>query len=321
MMNARDLKEKLQSIIEAKLTPLIDSDYVYWDLPYHVNIGDTLIWQGTLDFLSKKSYKMLDYGSTATASLESLSSDTIILLHGGGNFGDIYNIHQEFRKKIVKKYPNNKIIILPQTIYFKNKLSERDDFNFFAQHDNFYFCVRDQTSYELACKYLAADKVLLLPDMAFCINDEILKKRALSSKKLLMSRIDVEAVPVDEKYIEMVDLQSDWPTFEKRPIYFNYLKFLLAINRKYSDITRARQSVILKYINHFAMNYIRSKLVRVGIDFINDFDVIYTTRLHGCILALLLDKKIILLDNSYGKNRAYYDAWLKESANITLVKY
>ncbi len=49
-MNAKDLKRHLQSIIESKLSPLIDSNYVYWDLPYHINIGDTLIWQGTLDF-------------------------------------------------------------------------------------------------------------------------------------------------------------------------------------------------------------------------------------------------------------------------------
>ncbi|MDR8433493.1 polysaccharide pyruvyl transferase, partial [Acinetobacter baumannii] len=35
---------------------------------------------------------------------------------------------------------------------------------------------------------------------------------------------------------------------------------------------------------------------------------------------LLLDKKIILLDNSYGKNKAYYDAWLKDSDNIKVVE-
>ncbi|MDR8470449.1 polysaccharide pyruvyl transferase, partial [Acinetobacter baumannii] len=39
-----------------------------------------------------------------------------------------------------------------------------------------------------------------------------------------------------------------------------------------------------------------------------------------CILSLLLDKKIILLDNSYGKNKAYYDAWLKDSDNIKVVE-
>ena len=308
-MNAKDLKEKLQSIIESKLSPLIDSDYVYWDLPYHINIGDTLIWQGTLDFLKDKPYTMLDYGNSVTASLSKLSEDTIILLHGGGNFGDIYGSSQNFRKDIVNRYPHNKIIVLPQTIYFKDKNIEKKDFLFFAQHKNLYLCVRDQTSYDLACQYLEKDKILYLPDMAFCIEDETLIKSSMTGKKLLMSRIDVEAVPVDQKYIEKVDIQSDWPTFQKSPIYCNYLKFLLAVNRKLLNGRGSKPSLLVKYINHFAMNRARKKLIDTGIQFINGFDEVYTTRLHGCILALLLDKKIVLLDNSYGKNRAYYDAW------------
>ncbi|MCE6237791.1 polysaccharide pyruvyl transferase family protein [Acinetobacter pittii] len=316
-MNAKDLKRYLQSIIESKLSPLVDSNYVYWDLPYHINIGDTLIWQGTLDFLSDKPYEMLNYGNSVTASLDTLSVDTVILLHGGGNFGDIYGSSQKFRKDVVEKYPNNKIIILPQTIYFKDKNIEREDFQCFAQHKNLYLCVRDQSSYNLACQYLEQEKVLFLPDMAFCIKDERLVKSKSTGKKLLMSRIDVEAVPVDRKYRNQVSLQSDWPTFEKTPIYCNYLKFLFVINRKLSKGQRNKQyPFLIKYINNFAMNTVRTQLIDTGIRFINDFDVVYTTRLHGCILSLLLDKKIILLDNSYGKNRAYHEAWLTGSTNI-----
>ena len=314
-MNAKDQKNFLKLIIEEKLSPLIDGDYVYWDLPYHINIGDTLIWQGTLDFLSNKPYKMLDYGNSITANLSKLKKETVILLHGGGNFGDIYGSSQEFRKNIVELYPNNKIIVLPQTIYFKEKLNERKDFEVFTLHENFYLCVRDQSSYDIACQYLNADKVLFLPDMAFCINDDILVKTSSTGKNLLMNRIDVEAISVDKKYVNQVDVQSDWPTFEKVPMYCNYLKLLLIIKRKLPN-NSGSQKYLVKYINHFAMTNIRKKLISTGINFINDFDVIYTTRLHGCILSLLLDKKVILLDNSYGKNKAYYEAWLKNSDNI-----
>ncbi|AYC03516.1 polysaccharide pyruvyl transferase family protein [Acinetobacter baumannii] len=320
-MNAKDLKRHLQSIIESKLSPLIDNNYVYWDLPYHINIGDTLIWQGTLDFLSDKPYKMMDYGNSATASLTPLDSNVVILLHGGGNFGDIYGSSQKFRKDVIELYPDNKIIILPQTIYFKNKDVEKEDFQYFAQHKNLYLCVRDQASYDLACRYLEVDKVLFLPDMAFCIKDEILVKSKPTGKNLLMSRIDVEAVPVDKKYIDQVDLQSDWPTFEKSPIYCIYLRLLLALNRKVSNgLQDKSSSYLVRYINNFAMNTARKRLINTGIQFINGFDDVYTTRLHGCILSLLLDKKIILLDNSYGKNKAYYDAWLKDSDNIKVVE-
>lgn len=313
-MNARALKEKLHSIIESKLSPLIDHDYVYWDLPYHINIGDTLIWQGTLDFLSDKNYKMLSNGNFATVSLNQLPQDTIILLHGGGNFGDIYGASQSFRKKVVERYPNNKIIVLPQTIYFEDKANEEKDFLLFSKHKNLYLCVRDQPSYEIACKYLEEEKVLFLPDMAFCINDKTLSKGELTSKKLLMNRIDKEAVQMNDSYISFVDIQSDWPTFEKEPVYCVLLRYLNGLNRRINK--KHSKTILSKLIDGYASNIVRPKLIKIGIDFINEFDTVYTTRLHGCILSLLLDKNIVLLDNSYGKNKAFYDAWLKESDNI-----
>ena len=42
---------ELRQIIEEQLTPLINNDYVLYDLPYYSNIGDLLIWEGELSFL------------------------------------------------------------------------------------------------------------------------------------------------------------------------------------------------------------------------------------------------------------------------------
>ena len=42
---------ELKSIIDRTLTPEITNDYILLDLPYYTNIGDTLIWEGTKEFL------------------------------------------------------------------------------------------------------------------------------------------------------------------------------------------------------------------------------------------------------------------------------
>ncbi len=47
-----------------------------------------------------------------------------------------------------------------------------------------------------------------------------------------------------------------------------------------------------------------------GIKFINKYDEVYTTRLHGYILSVLLDKKVHMMDNSYGKNSNFYYTWM-----------
>jgi len=42
-MNFRDKITQLKSLIAGALTPLIDHDYWYLELPYYTNIGDVLI--------------------------------------------------------------------------------------------------------------------------------------------------------------------------------------------------------------------------------------------------------------------------------------
>lgn len=49
-MNATQKKKQLMDTITKVLTPLIDNDYVYLDLPYYNNLGDVLIWEGTKCF-------------------------------------------------------------------------------------------------------------------------------------------------------------------------------------------------------------------------------------------------------------------------------
>src|SRR5690606_14814276 len=132
----------------------------------------------------------------------------------------------------VERYPDNKIIILPQTIYFESKIKEEEDILFFSKHKNLYVCVRDQLSYEIACRYLEEEKVLLLPDMAFCLKEEKLSKNMATGKKLLMKRIDVEAVKVNEIYLTQKITCSDWPTFEKEPIFCILLRYLNGLNRR-----------------------------------------------------------------------------------------
>jgi len=47
-------------------------------------------------------------------------------------------------------------------------------------------------------------------------------------------------------------------------------------------------------------------------------DGIITSRLHGHILASLLGLPHTLRDNSYGKNRSYYDAWSASLSFVTM---
>ena len=89
MINYPPQLENLKELIRKELASRIDADYVLWGLPYHTNIGDTLIWEGELEFLKSIPHKCLGTCGWNEYAFEPLKEDTIILIHGGGYFGDV----------------------------------------------------------------------------------------------------------------------------------------------------------------------------------------------------------------------------------------
>lgn len=312
-MNFISKKEQLARLIAQTLLPLVQADYVYWDLPYHTNIGDTLIWQGTCDFLEQVKHRCLSIASKDTWHFCQLKPSTVILLHGGGNFGDLWVQHQDFRLKIIQQYPNNRIIILPQTVFYSNEERMLKDAQLMALHKDLHICARDNHSYNLLQKYFLANHLYKLPDMAFCMNSHILKSKRVppQSKTLLLKRTDKELVNHDfTKYIiepETVE-QHDWPTMEQYPQSMRILNALL--HRRY-----------LKFIpDIYANTFFRKDLVETGIAFVSSYQNIYTTRLHVAILSILLEKPFVFFDNSYGKNKQFYESWLSDIEQIRFIE-
>ena len=109
----------LKENIFAELKEIIDRDYVLLDLPNYRNIGDQLIYIGELDFLKKLPFNCLL--SSSVTFFNNPIANQMILLQGGGNFGDLYPVHQNYRENIIIQYPNNKILIFPTSLHFDDE--------------------------------------------------------------------------------------------------------------------------------------------------------------------------------------------------------
>ena len=150
----------------------MDNDYLLLDLPYHCNLGDTLIWQGEKDYLSTLPYRCLyrtSCGGNVAKAFKKISKETIILLHGRGNFGDLWPLHNAFRKKAHEMFPHQKTIILPQSVYYKSQGKLEEDADFYMRYPNVTICARDRVSFEILTQYFPNNPKLLVPDMAFCM--------------------------------------------------------------------------------------------------------------------------------------------------------
>jgi len=324
-MDSKTKIRELKHIISESLSPLIQRKKVaLFGLPFHGNIGDSLISLGEFTFIKDVRAKCIYTRQLLDTDTPypKLPDECIVLLQGGGDFGDVWRGIQEERIKIIKQYPNNTIIIFPQTVNYANIETCKRDSENLEVHKKLHICARDLQSYEFLTSNFV-NSILLVPDMAFYIPIERLTKFCAkkSSGQLYLKRGDKEF----NNSIEIQNLGgstiSDWPITDNqlRCIKNNFA--ILGITgalrlRNYIRSATLLQKITLKYITKYGY----WTIARIGVEFISKFDRLTVTRLHAGILSLLINKPVTILDNSYGKNRNFYDTWLKNVESVTFIR-
>ena len=303
---------QLKSIIQDRLTPLITHDYRYLMMCDHTNIGDSLIMKGEFDFLSTiKKAKCKEY--TTMWSFEnrrpSIPKDDLLIIRGSGSFGDIWPTAPDFWKFIMKNYPENPILFMPQTIHFDDKNNLAEMANLINRHKKISLCLRDKDSLEIARKHFKCDSYLV-PDMAFYMNIKFPSTPHSNNlrKALLVKREDKECRPsilIDSLLRKSDIVVSDWPTF-----------------KKFGSIERIKKTLFThsfyKAYDFFVKNIYCPYIINQGVNFLKPFSNIYATRMHAGILSLMMGKETVFIDNSYGKLRKIYETWLSNVKNANL---
>lgn len=310
-MNSNEKKLQLSTSIRNVLTPLINRDYFLLEVPYYTNIGDTLIWQGEIEFLKNTSQKCKGMFSLETYTNPKINEDDLILFQGGGNFGDLWAKHHEFKKFVMQQHPHNKYIFFPQTVYYKDERNLKSDASFFSKFKNVTICARDRDSYKILTDYFSND-IRLLPDMAFCISKENMVpcRNHCGETDLLLKRLDSE---YKESTI-INELES------KSGIYISDWKTMLSTydtETKIMEKMKAKKLIPRRIVDFYAFHIYRKHLIRSGIELLSSHKTIYTTRLHAAILGVLLEKDVVMIDNSYGKNRSFFESWLNDCSQVS----
>ncbi len=296
------LKRMLLPILEV-VPP--DSQIVYLDYPVHENIGDLLIMKGTELFFREhriRVRKRLCIHQFRTRMR--LPRQWIIVCHGGGNFGDLYPGNQRLREQAARAYPHHRIVVLPQTVYFADAARQERSLRRLGEHSDFHLFVRDRTSYETVRGKLA--NVYLSPDMAHQLYP-IRQHRGASpgagggsGRTLGLFRTDGEAGPKAPGYTA-TDVDTDWPKLLTKAEFLALRLFVIGFR-----LDRHLYNLLpLRPLWYRMADRWMTKALRLY----SDCDEVVTSRLHGHLLACLMNIPNRLLDNSYGKNMSYYREW------------
>ncbi len=279
---------------------------VYLDYPVHTNIGDLLIERGTNLFFKELGYRVTDRRSVydfCECAMERMPKDATIVLHGGGNFGDLYHLHQPFRERIIERFRDHPIVMMPQTIHFEREENLRRAAAVFSRHDNLTVLLRDQSSLEFFRRHFQ-NPVHLAPDMAHFLLGSFNPAAvdAENPRTLLFARRDKETRPIGaippgasapadwEDVISSVETLA-FRVFRK--LHFKHCSF------------GGKRSL------HAGWAVIRDRLIANGARLINGYDVVVTNRLHAALFGLLLGRQVVMMDNSNAKLSNYYATWLQ----------
>jgi len=283
------------------------------DFPNHSNIGDSALWLGERAYLRRINARLVhtsDRLSLIDSRLvESLGKDGLILLHGGGNLGDLWLTHQRLRERVIVAFPHHRIIQLPQTIHFREKSNLAQARRIFNAHPDLTLLVRDKRSLEFARNEFRAAS-LLCPDMVFALGP--LRRPRRPTKKLVwLARRDIPPHPSEVMKLATDGVRIvDW-VIEKssNPRSISTARQWF---RSWSVRRLASSRLTSRSLPHL-FDLLAARRLRTGCLLLSQGQVVVTNRLHGHLLCLLLRIPHVIVDNGYGKISAYYETWTKSA--------
>ncbi|MDY6803892.1 MAG: polysaccharide pyruvyl transferase family protein [Cyanobacteriota bacterium] len=317
------------------------------DYPASPNIGDHLIWLGTIFYLNEVLKAKIKYAATCTDFSEDLmnqkNGQAPILLHGGGNLGDIWLLHQRFREQIISKYQDRKIFIMPQSIYFADKNNLKIAANIFNSHPQLTIFARDNYSYQIAIDNFNNCQIIKAPDMFFqMINSPGLPiKTKRQSSILYFCRQDKElnksfspdSLGISNLVVEdwvsfnwMVKAPEDWAIYIPGMVRLIREGWQRGLATPGEWLSRQKWDYLHPYSDKFntmdrpELHRRSWSMMHAGMHQMLQHRLVITNRLHGHILCLLLKIPHVFLPNSYYKNELFYQTWTQQIPFCRFVK-
>lgn len=180
-------------------------------LPEYDNLGDIAIGYAEIKFIQSLGLKESQIFCITESNFwkyfktvkKSISKKDLILIQGGGNFGNQYPDQEKLRKKIIKNF-SNQIILMPSTFYLLDEEKTIKHYVKLYNRKNITLIARERCSYEKLKKYfscrvsLSPDIVLSLPALkreneregiALCLRNDVESKLSVHDKDVIKQEL------------------------------------------------------------------------------------------------------------------------------------
>ena len=272
------------------------------NIPSHGNLGDHLLSVAEHEFLKNNFPNVqiipitsADLYYSIKIALSAVEPNDILCITGGGFLGSLYDEEERFLR-ILKMFPKNKVIVLPQTIYYddseKGHKALEKATTYYQLHSSLFVVARDRNTFDLLNNVLMKGRkgnIAFTPDLALYLNKPFNFER---DNVLWCLRKDAEINQFNNSIVN--ELIGQIAT--------------LNLKEEYTD-TYVPYSIPYEH----EIEEVQNKLVQFA-----HAKLVITDRLHGMIFSAITGTPVIALDNVNGKVGQVYEQWLK---NLNYVKF
>ena len=268
---------RLQSIKESLNN---NQPYIYYlGITAHSNLGDMGQYYCISKWIKENypNYSLIEFEADTVVDhrfgfidkfKELYRAQDIIIFQSGYTTQDLGGSHEYMHRLVIDNIPNANILMMPQTIYFKEEKNKIRTSKSYNQARHMLFLARDFISYEMARNMFPDITVEAYPDIVTTLIGEYnfsYKRKGIC----FCLRNDGEKLYSTN---ELIDLQSK---IEKiSPVTVTDT----TINKSYKKIRKHLQYHIEKQIEEFA-----------------HYEIVITDRYHGTIYALAANTPVIIL--------------------------
>lgn len=278
---------KIKNNIRAKKTEKYLKNYTkqknksvfYLGTPVHNNLGDLAQyycidkWIKTnlydYNYIKISADDLLNKKAKCLDEIKRLYEEKdIIIFQSGYTTTDLGGIHDEMHKVICKELKNPYILMMPQTIFFKDRKRENESAEMYSLANNMLFLARDEESYKKACKMFKNIHIKQYPDIVTSLIGTY-RNRKDRNGIYMCCRDDSEKYYTDEEITKlMLNLQ------------------------KVTEIQKGDTTLKLN------PNYMRKNIEKVlykELDFFSKHKLVITDRYHGTIFSLISNTPVIVI--------------------------
>jgi pyruvyl transferase EpsO len=295
-------------------------DVAVLDAPNQRNVGDSLIWEGELRYLERLGLRIRYvsdlHGFDAADLRRALPRGGVVLLHGGGNFGDLWVGHQKHREALAMELTDYRIVQLSQSIFFGDESRAAEANRIIGAHPDFRLLIRDNLSMERAASLLPDIERTYCPDMALGYEPDTARVRDRPQNEVLViARADKEAASglnhVPSDWLAPLALRvTDWGLHRTDPFGWRVARRVARLQHKFVAARRKLRvpiPTLPQFVVQRAIRHINASNVHSAVELYAAARVVVVDRLHAHVLAMLLGIPHVMLDNNYRKLGAVFD--------------